>query len=312
MVETLEVDMKLHALYSVDGSYYPAVVISISTSTKRTKAPVKVSFLGYGEEEWKSVSELRSKRLPTLWANSTTMVKVTTTAKANADKSKSIDLSCVLAAPGPGQNMTSAKLWKQWEEQGPCVVFEFYGHSLGNGEAASFSNFYDQSETPFVFEVPAKCCAIELSQDERTVSCGFSEKAIMLCKAAAMGDRSGYLRIARCRDPSEAKALGRQVEGFNDSVWDRIVCSVAFQVVFQKFSKTPKLQRALLATGDCVIAEATRNDVNWGIGIDRGDPRCTMPSQWRGCNILGWALMETRSALRASGCDESSEGELMS
>merc|ERR1712070_1315811 len=87
--------------------------------------------------------------------------------------------------------------------------------------------------------------------------------------------------------------------GFNDDLWHAVVCSVAFEVVFQKFSKTPTLQPLLLATGEKLMCEATSNDRNWGIGINRGDQRCQNPSQWRGANILGWALMEVRSALRA-------------
>lgn len=57
----------------------------------------------------------------------------------------------------------------------------------------------------------------------------------------------------------------------------------------------------LLATGWKVIAEATRRDRNWGIGINMGDPRCENPSEWRGANLLGWALMEVRFALSRQG-----------
>ena len=54
----------------------------------------------------------------------------------------------------------------------------------------------------------------------------------------------------------------------------------------------------LLQTGDTLIAEATRDDRTWGIGIDVGDPLVQIPSRWYGANILGWALMEVRAALR--------------
>merc|ERR1712232_711425 len=38
-------------------------------------------------------------------------------------------------------------------------------------------------------------------------------------------------------------------------------------------------------------------DANWGIGIDMGDTRVNDPCQWRGANMLGWALMCARSNL---------------
>lgn len=121
----------------------------------------------------------------------------------------------------------------------------------------------------------------------------------MLCKAALMGDFHSYVAIREAPSPPDAKALGRNVKGFREDLWNAVVCSVAFEVVFQKFSKIQMLQPLLLATGEKVMCEATRNDRNWGIGIDRGDPRCQNPPEWRGTNILGWALMEVRSALRA-------------
>jgi len=199
--------------------------------------------------------------------------------------------------------MTPAILWDRWVSTVPSDVVEFYGHGWSNGAQACFSNFFDQSDAPFDFELPVELCAISLSPAERKVSCEFSEKAIMLCKAAVMGDRQTFNRLRKTREPSKAKKLGRQVQGFSQDVWDAVVCSVAFEVVFQKFLKTPKLQPILLATGDSILAEATRNDIVWGIGLDRGDPLCRTQVLWKGSNVLGWALMETRFALRCLRCE---------
>ena len=66
-------------------------------------------------------------------------------------------------------------------------------------------------------------------------------------------------------------------------VWARVECSVAFQVVAQKFMKSPELQELLLREGG-LLAEMTRKDANWGTGIDRSEPRevkCN-PSDWAG------------------------------
>ena len=59
---------------------------------------------------------------------------------------------------------------------------------------------------------------------------------------------------------------------FSDQVWARVECSVAFQVVAQKFMKSPELQELLLRE-DWLSAEMTRKDTNWGTGIDRSEPR---------------------------------------
>jgi len=63
MASALEVGMQLQAKYSLDGRFYLATVTQISDAKKRAKAPVKVMFTGYDEEEWRSLAELKSKRL---------------------------------------------------------------------------------------------------------------------------------------------------------------------------------------------------------------------------------------------------------
>jgi ribA/ribD-fused uncharacterized protein len=175
-------------------------------------------------------------------------------------------------------------------------VYPFYSAGKSAGVAACFSNFFWQ--TPYEFEVPAEFCAVEFAQHERRVQCEFSEKAIMLCKAASMGDKASFFKIAKSSDPKSCKALGRAVNNFRQVVWDKIVCSVAYQVVFQKFQKTAELREHLLATGSALLAEATKNDSHWGIGIDMGMPDAAVPAKWKGKNILGWALMEARASLQ--------------
>jgi len=198
-----------------------------------------------------------------------------------------------------GVGLTPDDLRSYWREmKGERTVIGFYGHSAKAGGYRSFSNFFDQADAPFDFELPIELFDFPMAEKDRVVPCEFSEKAIMLCKAAAMGDQWSFDRIRVAKDPSEAKRLGRGVWNFDDSVWTRIVCTVGFQVVYQKFLKTPSIRSILLGTGDKLLAEATRNDKNWGIGIDIGDSRVQTPSAWQGSNILGWALMEARSVLR--------------
>jgi len=158
------------------------------------------------------------------------------------------------------------------------------------------------SNCPFDFDVPLAFCACELSDSDRVVCCEFSEKAVMLCKAAAMGDVETYGEIAKAKSPDVAKRLGRQVVGFDDDIWASIVCSVAFHVVHQKFAKTPQLRKLLLQglNGEdqpTLFAEMTERDAIWGTGMDRQDRRAKNPSNWPGTNILGWALTEARDLL---------------
>jgi len=209
-------------------------------------------------------------------------------------------------APGPGEAMTRVLLQKRWRTMGLRTdILDFYSHNWRvMQEWAVFSNFYYLSSGPFDFAVPLAFCACELSNSDRVVCCDFSEKAVMLCKAAAMGDVATYGEIAKARSPDVAKRLGRQIAGFEEDIWASIVCSVAFHVVHQKFSKTPELRKHLLKglNGEVqptLFAEMTERDAIWGTGMDWQDPRAKNPSKWPGTNILGWALTEARDLLLA-------------
>ena len=52
-----------------------------------------------------------------------------------------------------------------------------------------------------------------------------------------------------------------------------------------------------------LIVEASPMDQVWGIGLRATDARARDPRQWRGLNLLGFALMEARSILRAGDDD---------
>lgn len=88
MADKLEVGMKLHAAYT-DGEFYPATVAAISESKRRAKAPVKVHYVGWGDEEdaWLALDSLKSKNLP--------KVKAEPKAKAKA-KAKVMDYSALV------------------------------------------------------------------------------------------------------------------------------------------------------------------------------------------------------------------------
>ncbi|MEY2863728.1 MAG: hypothetical protein RLY58_1435, partial [Pseudomonadota bacterium] len=46
-----------------------------------------------------------------------------------------------------------------------------------------------------------------------------------------------------------------------------------------------------------VLVEASPVDQIWGIGLAADDPRAANPAQWRGLNLLGFALMHVREQL---------------
>ena len=65
-----------------------------------------------------------------------------------------------------------------------------------------------------------------------------------------------------------------------------------------KFSQNPELWEVLKATGNRILVEASPRDRIWGIGMGKSNPEAENPFQWKGTNLLGFALTEVRDLLR--------------
>jgi ribA/ribD-fused uncharacterized protein len=128
-----------------------------------------------------------------------------------------------------------------------------------------------------------------------------AEHCMMAGKARLFGDEAAHAAIVRCRTPGEAKKLGRGIQGFDDARWEQARFGIVVQANLAKFSQNPALAGYLLSTGDRVLVEASPVDAIWGIGLAADDARATDPAQWRGLNLLGFALMQVRGQLRPGG-----------
>ena len=125
----------------------------------------------------------------------------------------------------------------------------------------------------------------------------------MLSKAALFRDHEAFVALLNPGlSPTKCKSLGRSVKRFDGDVWNRVVLTVAFEACYQKFGgkSGEDIKQVLLGTGDSLLVEASPKDRIWGVGLSERDASLQDPKLWRGCNILGWALMETRSRLKES------------
>lgn len=119
-----------------------------------------------------------------------------------------------------------------------------------------------------------------------------SEAAFMIAKALEFAPEWAS-RIAGSKTPMEAKKLGRQVPNFDEAVWDEKSYDAMVGVLMAKFSGP--LKEVLLETGTCVLVEASPRDHKWGVGV--GEDKAKDPTNWRGANLLGAALMDVRARL---------------
>lgn len=124
-----------------------------------------------------------------------------------------------------------------------------------------------------------------------------AEHYMMFHKALLFGDEAAAKAILDADHPGAAKALGRQVRDFDETLWREQRYGIVVRGSLAKFGQHPPLRGFLLATRDRVLVEASPLDRIWGIGLAADDEQAASPAAWRGRNLLGFALMDARDAL---------------
>jgi ribA/ribD-fused uncharacterized protein len=124
-----------------------------------------------------------------------------------------------------------------------------------------------------------------------------AEHFMMAEKARLFGDDTLLDRIMVAGSPAAAKKLGREVRNFDESVWEASRERIVVSANAAKFEQNEALGAFLRTTGNRVLVEASPTDRVWGIGLAADDPRTANPLEWRGLNLLGFALMRVRDRL---------------
>lgn len=129
------------------------------------------------------------------------------------------------------------------------------------------------------------------------VSFSSMEQYMMYEKAVAFEDFNIAEKILETQNVGMIKQYGRQVGNYNDVVWNGIRQIVVYKGLVAKFSQNEMLRENLKKTGTAILAEAAVRDRVWGIGWSMNDPNRFDMNQWKGQNLLGFALMQVRKQL---------------
>ena len=116
------------------------------------------------------------------------------------------------------------------------------------------------------------------------VSFSSMEQYMMYRKALCFGDEKIAAQILAENHVAQIKALGRDVSGYVESLWNGV-------------RQIAALEEALKSTGNALLAECAVKDRIWGIGLSMHDPDRFDMAKWRGQNLLGYALMMAREKL---------------
>lgn len=124
------------------------------------------------------------------------------------------------------------------------------------------------------------------------------EQFMMYKKAICFADQEIAEKILRTSDVAKIKALGRQVSGYHENIWNGVRQMIVYEGLTGKFSQNNMLREQLIETQDAILAECAVKDRIWGIGLSMNDPRRLDINQWKGQNLLGYALMMVREKYR--------------
>jgi len=120
------------------------------------------------------------------------------------------------------------------------------------------------------------------------------EQYMMYQKSLCFNDMETATKILETPNVAQIKALGRQVKNYDDNYWNGVRQIIVYEGLLAKFSQNDELKKQLISTGDTILAECAVQDRIWGIGLSMKDANRFDRSQWKGQNLLGYALMLVR------------------
>lgn len=148
-----------------------------------------------------------------------------------------------------------------------------------------------------------QACTIML--DGLSFAC--AEQAMMHAKALLFGDAGVAEQILAAKEPGKQKALGREVKGFDETVWDAHKETIVTRINLEKFRQNKGLRRKLFQTLPLPMVEASPLDIIWGIGLNADQARVTPPDDWPGQNLLGRILTGVRDQLATEYPEEAAQ-----
>ena len=123
------------------------------------------------------------------------------------------------------------------------------------------------------------------------------EQYMMYSKAVCFNDKVIAEQILNTQDVAHIKELGRSVLDYNENIWNGMRQIIIYEGLLAKFTQNDSIREQLKSTGNAILAECAVHDCIWGIGLAMDNPKRLDISQWRGQNLLGYALIMVRNRI---------------
>lgn len=165
--------------------------------------------------------------------------------------------------------------------------------SISSGHAHEYVYFWSEKGSTGSF---SQWFMSDFQIDGHSFCC--MEQYMMAQKAILFKDTNTLRKILTSYDPRSIKAYGREVKNFDPVKWGENKSRIVFEGNMAKFRQNQTLMEKLLSTGDKILVEASPYDKIWGIGMRASEASKADPAQWRGEDLLGFALMQVRDELK--------------
>lgn len=134
-----------------------------------------------------------------------------------------------------------------------------------------------------------------------------TEQAFMWAKAKFFKDEETAKKIlAEETEPMVCKHLGREVKNYVDSEWEKVRYDMMLKPNIERFWQDKLLQKKIIDPkfDGLTFVEASPYDKIWGVGLKQDDPKIDDERNWRGRNLLGKVITETRDEIlkRLAAC----------
>ena len=116
-------------------------------------------------------------------------------------------------------------------------------------------------------------------------------------KARFCGDDETWEKIMETPSPAYAKILGNNISSENENDWPKQMYGVTKEGIQAKVQQNDVVKKLLLKTGTRAIAEASKYNKFWTIGVNIDDAATMDRSKWNGKNMMGKLLMKIREEM---------------
>jgi len=136
-------------------------------------------------------------------------------------------------------------------------------------------------------------------KDKNGLEFSSAEQFMFYHKAKLFNDKESLNKIMNTSDPKKQKNLGRKVKNFNEEIWKDYRYKIILLGNYYKFSQNELLKKNLFSH-NLYFVEASPVDSIYGIGLHYNNKESEDISKWKGLNLLGDAINETKNILEVN------------